>query len=274
MSSDRHIDVFSVPKYTCLMKKKWDIGSVNRGKPLPQEVKDKISDKKKLQYKQGVLKIPDNSGKPAWNRGEAWSEEVKQKISDTKKRKFKQGLLRPRNVGKKRTEEEKEKMRQAALKMWERRKAGIFITKLRQTTKDNFSIYFKDQTLDAVKMELIKIGYEESQPSGLGAGPSEIREIIVAWFNLHPVLSVISLGVLANRIDKLLDIFFNWYKKKPVKDNNINVINITINPNFYTKESYDLKFKIDNKYSHKIVINKINKAIEINKKYIKTNKLQ
>jgi len=123
---------------------KWDIGALNRGKNLSEKTKKKISLKIKTLVENGSLKItnkgerlseehkkkisqsrkgiaPWNKNKtgvmpPAWNIGQHWSNEVKKKISESKKGKP------AHNKGIPRTEAEKEKMRIAAKKMWERRK--------------------------------------------------------------------------------------------------------------------------------------------------------
>lgn len=86
---------------------KWNIGSLNQGKQLSPKTKQKIS----LKLKEGY-----SNGRKVWNEGKDLSLEIKTKISKSKK-----GSI-PWNKGVQRTEAEKQKMRMAAKKMWERRK--------------------------------------------------------------------------------------------------------------------------------------------------------
>lgn len=106
----------------------WDIGSINRGKSLSQETKLKISTSLK--------------GRKSWNQGKKWNNKVKQQISESRKGYQAWNKNRPWtkaerkaisegrkgivawNLGIARTAEEKEKMRLAAVKMWERRRSG------------------------------------------------------------------------------------------------------------------------------------------------------
>lgn len=112
----------------------------NKGQKLSEDHKNKISQKMKQLYKKGKLQLPDNKGKrpwnvgihrteeekqkislakkgkPAWNKNKSWPEKIKKKISLSKK-----GSI-PWNKGKARTEEEIQKMREGAKRMWERRR--------------------------------------------------------------------------------------------------------------------------------------------------------
>lgn len=63
----------------------WNIGELNRGKPLPETIKEKISLKKKKLYKEGKLKLPDNKGRSPWNRGQNLSKQHKERISQAMK---------------------------------------------------------------------------------------------------------------------------------------------------------------------------------------------
>ena len=78
----------------------YSIGDLNKGRHLPDKVRTKISERVKELYKNG--RTAWNKGKPmseetklkvsqsrkgiaAWNKGKSWSDEVKEKISKTKK---------------------------------------------------------------------------------------------------------------------------------------------------------------------------------------------
>lgn len=89
---------------------RWNIGALNKGKPLSEAIKHKISFKIKQGYKEGRI---------VWNNQKPWPENVKKKISKSKK-----GST-PWNRGISRTEEEKRKMSAGAKKMWKRRREAV-----------------------------------------------------------------------------------------------------------------------------------------------------
>lgn len=110
------------------------------------------------------------------------------------------------------------------------------------------------------------------EPTGLGAGPGEVNEIIIAWVSMHPILSSIMLGVIANRIDKMLDYLFHWQKHYVAKKNVRPVININIHPHIFSKDSYSLTFVINKKHTKQQIINELDKAKKIYNEYIRSNK--
>lgn len=53
---------------------------------MPQAIKDKISKKKKKQFRAGLITMPDRTGKTSWNKNQHLSEEHKKHISATLKK--------------------------------------------------------------------------------------------------------------------------------------------------------------------------------------------
>lgn len=100
----------------------WDIGNLNKGKPLSSKVKEKISLTKKQQFKGGLLKLPDNKGKTPWNDGTPRTKKEKEAISKALRLQFEKEGRKPWNLKRKWTPEEKEKFKKGAKAMWERRR--------------------------------------------------------------------------------------------------------------------------------------------------------
>lgn len=134
------------------------------------------------------------------------------------------------------------------------------------------SYYIFSKAPSGVHRKLQALGFIEVEPHGMGAGPEEIKEVIIAWVNLHPILSTIFFGVLANRIDKFIDVLVGWYLSNPRKKHIKPVVQFFIYPNFYSKDFYQLKIRIDRKYSKRQIIEELEKAIRIYKKYLEDSK--
>lgn len=96
-----------------------------------------------------------------------------------------------------------------------------------------------------------------------GGGPSEIKEIIIGWFSIHPLWTGLLIGVLANRIDGLLIYLLKWHKKnKKEEEVFIPIVNIVVYPSKINKRSFRIGLRIDKVYSKTEIIKEIKKAME------------
>lgn len=129
-----------------------------------------------------------------------------------------------------------------------------------------------DKVPSSVHKQLQALGLKHIEPIGLGAGPDEIKEVIIAWITLHPILSSIFLGVLANRIDKLIDVLFNWYKNHQKKRNVLPIVQFFIYPNFFSKDDYRMKIRIDRKHTQNDIKKELKEAINVYNEYLRGQK--
>lgn len=132
-----------------------------------------------------------------------------------------------------------------------------------------FTIYpnlpeYKSNAQEELKASLESEGYIYHQGS-FGGGPGEIKEVIVAWIGMHPLLTGLIVNIVANRIDALLVRFYKWHLKNKKADTNIApIINITVYPTrLRKKQNYKVSFRIDKKYSKAEIVIKLKEARNI-----------
>lgn len=118
--------------------------------------------------------------------------------------------------------------------------------------------------------EFEKLGFVYIPPE-MGGGPVEATKLLIAWLNIHDFWSALFIGVLVNRIEKLMDIISSWVKKNPAEDKKVEyVVNISV---YNLKNSYTLNLKVDQKYSksqiRKIIEQEKNKQAVLKKVFRK-----
>ncbi|MCX6810501.1 MAG: hypothetical protein NTY30_02040 [Candidatus Berkelbacteria bacterium] len=118
--------------------------------------------------------------------------------------------------------------------------------------------------------ELENLGFVYILPE-MGGGPSEVARLLIAWINIHDFWSMLFIGVLVNRIDKLISVIYDWFKKNPPEDKKVEyVVNISV---YNLKDSYTINLKADQKYSksqiRKIIEQEKNKQAVLKKVFKK-----
>lgn len=118
--------------------------------------------------------------------------------------------------------------------------------------------------------EFEKLGFVYIPPE-MGGGPTEAARMLIAWVNIHDFWSALFIGVLVNRIDKLVSAICVWSKKNPPEDKKVEyVINISV---YNPRNSYTITLKADQKYSkaqiRKIIEQEKNKHEVLNKVFKK-----
>lgn len=108
-------------------------------------------------------------------------------------------------------------------------------------------------------------------PPEMGGGPAEVARVLIAWLNIHDFWSALFIGILVNRIDKLMSVIYSWSKKNPPEDKKLEyVVNISV---YNLKNSYTLNLRVDQKYSksqiRKIIEQEKNKQAVLKKVFKK-----
>ena len=103
-----------------------------------------------------------------------------------------------------------------------------------------------ENSKNSLATELEKLGFVYVLPE-MGGGPAEATKLLIAWLNIHDFWSSLIINLLINRIDKMMIIIHNWYRKNPPEDKKVEyVVNISV---YNMDNSYTINLKADQKYS-------------------------
>lgn len=129
--------------------------------------------------------------------------------------------------------------------------------------KIHFCLYpllgiYNDGAKQELRLNLEMQGLKEkSIGMGGGADIQNVKEVIVAWIDMHPIISSLLLGVIANRIDKLIDYTFHWHQYYAKSKEVIPKIMITIYKSYLSKKSTTIELYANKRISKTEIIRAI-----------------
>ena len=104
---------------------------------------------------------------------------------------------------------------------------------------------FKNGAVNVLATDLKKIGFQE-KPTQLGAGPAEIPQQVIAWLSMHEFWIGVLSSLVANQIEKVLLIFYSWYKNQKIsKDKTRPVVSIFVHSRVNKLKTKYLTFYVD-----------------------------
>ena len=121
---------------------------------------------------------------------------------------------------------------------------------------------YDKSSLNDLKNKLSQEGFHY-KPSDLGGGGEffvfEIFKLVTSWISTHPFIAGIAGNLVANRIEKSINIVHDWYKKNRSKGSTIPTMDIYIYGNIFKNRSSLLKLKANKKYTKHEILNLIKK---------------
>lgn len=118
---------------------------------------------------------------------------------------------------------------------------------------------YKDAAARELAQELSSLGFKEFH-DGLG-GDAQIIEQVIAYINVHDFWFPLFVGIVANRIDKLISLLLNWNKRNRIKRSKMKqVVYISLYSKFVFKESISIKIDLDKGYSRSEIVTLIKKT--------------
>jgi hypothetical protein len=121
---------------------------------------------------------------------------------------------------------------------------------------------YTEQAPEELARELYSLGYKKDQEGGLGAGPGEVIQQVVAYINANGFWAGVLGNLLAGRLEKLLGKLYAWYKRNRTKEDKVQqVVNIWVYTGRGAKKIfYFLSFDVSKKYSKNQILRAIKQS--------------